>query len=165
MPKWPSQANCDSFYGNPRGGAGHASGRWEAQNLVRYKPPWQMYYEGKPIVGITIHKKCLDSLSRVFDRAWEMYGKSQAEIEKHHLHQFSGSYAYRNIRGSSRLSMHAYGIAIDIAAELNALGKPYDPKRGLPMEFVRLFEAEGWTWGGRWKGRPDAMHFQAASVS
>ena len=161
---WPTQAGCDAFYGNPRGRGGGASSAWESSNLVRYKPPWQMFYEGKPISGITIHKKCLDSLARVFDKAWKLYG-SQAQIERHHLHQFSGSYVFRNIRGSSRLSMHAYGCALDIAAELNALGHPYNPSRGLPMDFVKLFEDEGWTWGGRWHGRPDAMHFQAASVS
>ncbi len=158
MPKWPTQAGATAFYGNPR------SRGWQAANLVLYVPPWKMYYEGKPIRGITIHKKCRDSLARVFDKAWEMYGKSQAEIEKHHLHDFSGSYNLRNIRGSNRLSMHAYGCALDIAAELNAMGSPWNPRKGLPMEFVKLFEDEGWTWGGRWRGRPDAMHFQAARV-
>jgi len=81
-----------------------------------------------------------------------------------HLHIFSGSYVFRAIRGGTHLSMHAYGIAVDIAAGLNELGKPYDPARGLPQDFINAFEAEGWTWGGRWHGRPDAMHYQAARV-
>ncbi len=62
------------------------------------------------------------------------------------------------------LLLFTYGCALDIASNLNELGEPYDPKRGLPMAFVTLFEDEGWTWGGRWTGRPDAMHFQAARV-
>jgi len=163
---WPTQAECDDFYGNPRGHGGGASHEWETKNLVLYHPPWRMIDEDSrhQISGITVHKRCLDSMARIFEKAWEMYGKSQAEIEKRNLHLFSGSYVFRNIRGSSRLSMHSYGCAIDIAAGLNELGEPYDPKHGLPIEFVRLWEDEGWTWGGRWQGRPDAMHFQAAYV-
>lgn len=159
---WPTQAEARAFYGNPR------STGWEQANLVKYVPPWRMVDEdsGKPISGIPVHRKVLASITRIFDKAWEMYGKSQAEIEKRNLHLFSGSFVLRDIRGRPGvLSMHSYGIAIDIAAGLNGLGEPYDPKHGLPMEFVKLWEDEGWTWGGRWKGRPDAMHFQAASVS
>ena len=164
--RWPAQAECDDYYGDPRGSNG-ASPKWESSNIVRVVPPWRMIDEDskRPISGISIHRKCAASLTRILNKAWELYGKSQAEIDKRGLNVFSGSYVFRNIRGSSRLSMHAYGCALDIASQLNELGKPYDPKRGLPMEFVKLFEDEGWTWGGRWTGRPDAMHFQAAYVS
>ena len=30
----------------------------------------------------------------------------------------------------------------------------------MPMKVVRIFESEGWGWGGEWH-RPDAMHFEA----
>jgi hypothetical protein len=33
----------------------------------------------------------------------------------------------------------------------------------MPMEVVRLFEAAGWKWGGRFQSRPDCMHFQATA--
>lgn len=166
MNHWPAQADCDAFYGNPRGGNGGASRLWESNNLVRCIPPWKMIDEDSrhPVSGIEIHRKCLASLSLVLENAWALYGKSQAEIERHSLHISSGSYVFRNIRGGVNLSMHSYGCALDLASGLNALGEPYNPQRGLPVEFVQLFEAEGWTWGGRWTGRPDAMHFQAATV-
>ncbi len=158
---WPTQANCDDYYGNPRKGSS-----WEIANLVKIVPPWKMIDEDskRPVTSFKMHKKVEASLNRIFNKIWETYGKSQEEIEKHGLHVFSGSYVFRNIRGGSHLSMHSYGIALDIASQLNDLGKPYDPKHGIPMEVVKMFEAEGWTWGGRWTGRPDAMHFQAASV-
>ena len=168
-PRWPAQADCDTFYGNPRrpSGAPGASGVWENANLVSFIPPWRMIDEDtrKPVTAITIHRKCLDSIGRVFARTWDFYGREQEAIEANHLHLFSGSYVFRNIRERDTLSMHSYGCAIDIAAGLNELGEPYDPKNGLPMAFVKLFEEENWTWGGRWTGRPDAMHFQAAYVS
>lgn len=55
------------------------------------------------------------------------------------------------------LSMHAYGIALDINAKYNPYGKPsrQDPR------LVRIMEDIGWVWGGRWSP-PDAMHFQWA---
>ena len=84
--RWPTQAECDSFYGNPRNRSGQAATpAWESANLVRCVPPWQMIDEddGTPINddGITIHRKCRDSLARIFDKAWALYGQSQAEIE------------------------------------------------------------------------------------
>lgn len=160
--KWPTQSECDSFYGNPRAGSA-----WENANLVPFVPPWQMIDEDskRPVHTFKVHKKVQGSLARVLLSVWSFYGRSQATIESHHMHLFSGSYVFRNIRGGNRLSMHSYGIAIDIAAGLNELGAPYNPIRGLPMPLIEAFEAEGWTWGGRWHGRPDAMHFQAALVA
>lgn len=160
--KWPLQRECDSFYGNPRNGA-----PWEASHLVDFTPPWRMVDEDskRPVPHFKVHRLVKPSLDRIFARIWDTYHHSQAEIEAHHLHLFSGCYVFRNIRGSNSLSMHSYGIALDIAAGLNSLGAPYNPARGIPMEVVKCFEDEGWTWGGRWHGRPDAMHFQASRVS
>lgn len=139
---------------------------WEHANLVQITPPWRCIDEDTKttVPHFPMHRKVADSVNRIFAKTWEMYGKSQSAIEKDHLHLFSGTFVFRNIRGGSHLSMHSYGIAIDIAAGLNALGAPYNPARGLPMKFVELWEAEGWVWGGRWRGRPDAMHFQAATI-
>ena len=163
---WPLQSHCDSFYGNPRGHGGHSNPTWEHENLVDFVPPWKMIDEDskRPVPHFKMHKKVVDSLTRVFEKIWEFYGKDQSKIEAVHLHIFSGSYVFRPIRGGTHLSMHAYGVALDLASSLNELGAPYNPKHGLPMEVINEFEAEGWVWGGRWHGRPDAMHFQAAIV-
>lgn len=84
----------------------------------------------------------------------------------HFLASQAGGYTFRMQRGStSKLSMHCFGAAVDFdpfhnkfkaPPELTALGT--QPGLGV----VRIFEARGWTWGGRW-GRPDAMHFQFAT--
>ncbi len=73
-----------------------------------------------------------------------------------HLKTYDGGYVFRLSRGSSRLSMHALGGALDFNAFQNRLGQ-----RDFKMhpEVVRIFRRYGWTWGGRWR-RPDAMHFQ-----
>jgi len=168
MPVWPLQKDCDSFYGNPRGRGGGAksSNQWESQNLVAIHCPWQLYNDEnvkQKINSFRMHRKVEESLMRILNKAWEeIWHKDQALVEKDNMHRFSGSFVYRNIRGSSRLSMHAYGCAIDFAANLMPLGSKWDEKKGPPKAFIKLFEDEGWVWGGEWTSRPDPMHFQAA---
>lgn len=153
---WPKQADCDKFYGNPRGANGHASATWEAANLTRIKPPFRMYYAGKPIQTVTIHKKCADSLARVFNAIWAASGKSQEKVDSWFVSTFGGSYNYRLKRNSNSLSMHAYGCALDLAPDKYPMGT----SRAKFVEPVLMaFRAEGWVNLPR-----DLMHFQAAIV-
>jgi hypothetical protein len=73
------------------------------------------------------------------------------------LVSYDGGYAWRPQRGSSKLSMHGFGGALDFNANTNQLGSKGDMDPGV----VQIFEDNGWEWGGRWK-RPDPMHFQFA---
>lgn len=155
---WPLQKDCTKFYGNPRGTGGKASPKWEAENLVLIKCPWTFRFEGKFVSGIRIHKKCSESLTRVLAAIWEACGRSQAEIDRIGMSKYGGSYNFRVMRGSSALSMHSYGIALDFDPARNGLG---DATPAMDHRVIRAFEAEGWEWGGHWS-RPDGMHFQAA---
>lgn len=69
----------------------------------------------------------------------------------------SGGFNYRNIRGGSKLSQHAFGNAIDINAATNPLGS-----RGtdMPANIGDIAAKHGIEWGGTWKNRPDPMHFE-----
>jgi D-alanyl-D-alanine carboxypeptidase len=163
---WPREwisGELDGFYGNPRGSAGRADQAWAQQNLARIVPPWAMRSDGSGVSQITIHKKCKDSLTRVLNAIWESTGRDQAKIKAAHLDEFDGSYNFRvNVNSPSRLSLHAYGAAIDLAAAENPNGAPWnDNGRMLPRWAVDAFLAEGWSWGGDFSGTPDAMHFQA----
>lgn len=72
----------------------------------------------------------------------------------------SGGYNPRNIRGSRRPSNHAFGRAIDVNWDRNALGT----KGEINPELARSLAAKhGMTWGGDWS-RPDPMHFEIAGV-
>lgn len=155
---WPLQRDCAKFYGDPRGKGGKASAKWESENLVLVPTPWELRFEGKPVSGIRIHKKCADSLSRVLAAIWNRVGHSQSEIDRIGMSEFGGSYVYRVMRGGKSLSMHSYGCAVDFDPARNALGNPNPAMARLVVE---EFEREGWEWGGHWK-RPDGMHFQAA---
>ena len=164
MNQWPLQSECNKFYGDPRGPGGHASPKWEANNLVKFIPPWQMYYAGKPLQYFRIHKKCHDSLARIFGTIAAKADHMPQVLNRWGVTVFGGSYNYRLIRGSSsRLSMHAYGCSIDLDPERNAMGDK-TPNFALCKEVLDAFAYEGWVWGGHWTGRPDAMHWQAARV-
>ena len=58
MTEWPrdKQADLIKFYGDP------AKGEVERQ-LVKVVPPFQMYYEGKPVKALLFHKKALVALA------------------------------------------------------------------------------------------------------
>lgn len=65
----------------------------------------------------------------------------------------------RRIRGGSGWSQHAYGNAIDINPAENPMG--YGPlKTDLPNNVSDMAAKYGLTWGGDWRNRKDAMHFE-----
>jgi hypothetical protein len=83
------------------------------------------------------------------------------------LRPLQGTYNCRPIAGTSRLSTHGFGIAIDIAAKHSHYwlwSKPdkdgrYLYKNEVPLKIVRAFETHGFIWGGKWY-HYDTMHFE-----
>ncbi|GEM_PF-5898817 len=69
-----------------------------------------------------------------------------------------GGHNHRTIRGGSRLSQHAYGNAIDINPAQNPMGSRL--VTDMPKNVSDMAAKWGLTWGGDWKRRPDAMHFE-----
>jgi hypothetical protein len=162
MTAWPHQSECDSYYGNPRVDNAH----WQAENLTMVRCPWRMVMGQTIVQSIRIHRKCAASLGEVLADAWDAIGHSQFEAHRRGWDTYSGSYNFRPIRGSTHLSMHAYGCAIDFDGPHNQLHS--SPTDGVGFTesdpLVQAFEGQGWIWGGRWTGRSDPMHFQAAIV-
>jgi hypothetical protein len=91
-------------------------------------------------------------------------------------------YCYRNIEGSSKLSKHAQGLAIDVNPLFNpcvrrkkdgtllvqpSTGKPY-VNRSKKFKYkitqkdlcYRLFTKHGFKWGGAWRSLKDYQHFE-----
>jgi hypothetical protein len=160
---WPKPDELIGFYGDPRGKTGGASMTWESKNLVYVTPPWKLFtsWDGKPVTRFRIHKACAESLVRIFTGLWNFYGRQQELINRVGLSSFGGAYVFRTMRGSNKLSMHAYGCAVDFDPARNKLGAKF-PAFGQEGNTVAAFESEGWTWGGHWK-RPDGMHFEATT--
>lgn len=82
-------------------------------------------------------------------------------VIKNGLHEeiktWDGCFNVRKKRGLGSLSLHSWGVAIDINAAWNGLGK----KPTFSKAFVDCFLAAGFDWGGHWAmPRTDGMHFQ-----
>jgi hypothetical protein len=75
------------------------------------------------------------------------------------LKTWDGCFNIRKKRGLSSMSLHSWGVAIDLNAFENGLNQT--PK--LSSEFVKCFTDNGFDWGGTWT-RKDGMHFQLAKI-
>jgi hypothetical protein len=112
------------------------------------------------ITRMRVHEKCAPHLEQAILTVVEHYGAER--MRELGIDRYAGGYLHRNMRGSSDLSMHAYGCATDWFAAPNGLrmrcpkalfcGKEY-------KDFLDIMEAHGWLPAIRLWGA-DAMHFQ-----
>jgi len=85
----------------------------------------------------------------------------------------SSAFNYRFVAGTTRLSNHSSGSAIDLNPKLNpqiinGIASPKGAKYQSTVLgtitkdsfVVKLFKELGWEWGGDWKTRADYQHFQ-----
>lgn len=156
MSRWPHDdpASLAAFYGDPDKGE-------PGRQLVQVIPPFQMYYDGKPIPCIKFHRKAAPALKAALEAIWDHYGRDQIKVDAARISHFSGAYNPRKIRGSAtRWSNHAYGAAIDFDAEHNGFNTGHGT---MPQAVVDCFKAQGALWGGDYHGRTDPMHFEFCS--
>ena len=85
----------------------------------------------------------------------------------------AGTFCWRIIANTNRLSPHSFGMTIDINAELlqywqwdlKKEGRPIDEdqelayRNSLPWDIVSIFEKYGFIWGGKWY-HYDTLHFE-----
>jgi len=103
------------------------------------------------------------------DKKLYAIGQEIAKLPKNERIWAEGAttYAYRVIKDTDRLSMHSYGIAIDLAPATTQYWKDealsetahIGYKNTMPLSIVRIFEKHGFIWGGRWY-HYDTMHFE-----
>jgi hypothetical protein len=110
-------------------------------------------YDGTTVTAIRCHKRVADSLGRVI-------AAIAAGPHRGILAYYAGCYNFRAMRGASRPSTHARGIAIDLAPDWNGNSTPWPEKATMQLAVMAEFAREGWLSAGAFWGR-DAMHFQA----
>ena len=101
------------------------------------------------------------ALIRVRDELAKLAPKFRKYFEKS-----AGTFHWRVVAGTKRLSQHSFGAAIDINTKFGDYwrwsgGKPGKVpkfKNRIPMEIVEIFERHGFIWGGKWY-HYDTMHF------
>jgi len=88
---------------------------------------------------------------------------------KKYLLNIGGTFLWRNINGTSRHSMHSFGMTIDINTKYSDYWQwacnctketavvKYQNK--IPQGIVDIFERNGFIWGGKWY-HYDTMHFE-----
>jgi hypothetical protein len=110
-----------------------------------------------PILGsVTCHRLLLPQLHAALS---EVQRRGLSELIN--PRDYGGCYVPRFIdRDPSRaLSMHAFGLAVDLNVSSNQLGT----KGNMDPRVVEVFERWGFVWGGRWS-TPDPMHLELARL-
>ena len=82
----------------------------------------------------------------------------QAEGKYYNV-RIAGSWVWRRIGGSYRMSTHALGTTIDINWDTNPYRSGNDLITDMPQWFVQAWRDAGFCWGGDWLYIKDAMHF------
>jgi len=104
--------------------------------------------------------KQLQAISRELDEHPEL---------KKYLANIGGTFAWRNIKGTTRPSMHSFGVTIDINTTYSDYWQwhchctnedaPVSYHNRIPQLVVDVFEKHGFIWGGKWY-HYDTMHFE-----
>ncbi|MDA4848473.1 glycosyl hydrolase 108 family protein [Hoeflea poritis] len=168
MNTWPRRDELVNFFGKECTPNDHSEGCGRGTvKLKRLELPFPMRIAwdlNTTISGFSIHEMVHDSAARVLDKVYQHYDDDG--VEELGINLFGGCYNCRKIRGGSRCSTHAWGIAIDFDPARNRLKWDHRLARlAKPdaVKFWELWEAEGWVSLGRARDY-DWMHVQAARL-
>jgi hypothetical protein len=150
----------EEVYGNPdKDGDDEIDKDWYETRTEWYKLPFTMvapWSKDRMYHWIRVHRLVGPAMIDALREIGEHYGPS---IVRGTLNVLGGTLCLRPMKSSPYLSMHAYGVAIDINNQVACWGCEPDTQ---PEPIVAAFESRGFVWGGRWKEPyKDPMHFQA----
>lgn len=125
--------------------------------------PMRIAWDTKTTVNrIQCHKLIADRLKAALTEILQVYGLTR--IKQLGIDLFGGCYNYRQMRGGSSWSVHAFGAAIDLDPARNQLKETSKTARFARPEYkamIDIFYKHGFESLGREKGY-DYMHFQTA---
>jgi len=131
--------------------------------LVKIKLPYPMRIAwdlDSSVNSMMCHKLVADNFTAVFNELLSTYGYDK--IKELGIDLFGGCFNYRKMRGGNALSMHSWGIAIDISPLANGLKTPFNKALFSKPEYAKMheiFEKHGFINLGKTKGY-DAMHWE-----
>jgi hypothetical protein len=131
----------------------------------RYGHPGEPGFEEQYIVsnahtlgdGSTVHVRSHVAVAGRLHRVWQQLSDSG------HLSQirtYAGCFNIRTVRGGTALSLHSWGLAVDLNTEAFPLGSLH---RQAP-ELVAAFHEEHFLNGADYRHRKDPEHFQFCRV-
>jgi len=132
--------------------------------------PWVPKFSGGAMQAASV--KGVGEKLRLVSQELEALGPSFTK----YLVPSGGSYVPRCIAGTTRLSVHSFGIAVDINPQYGGYWQyglphamseeqvrekktPLVYRNRIPIEIVKVFEKHGFIWGGNWY-HFDGMHFE-----
>lgn len=144
-------------------------------------------HRGELVVNKKIAGKIVDIFRQLYEARYpiermELPDVYDADDERQMRANNTSAFCYRKVAGSTKLSKHSQGLAVDI----NTLYNPYckvkktgervvqpsnaarylDRKKAFPYKIEkgdlchRLFLKNGFEWGGSWKTLKDYQHFE-----
>ena len=148
-------------------------------------------FDGKVHIGeMVVNKKIANEVLAIFYKLYlkkypiqrmVLIDEYNADDDKSMAANNTSCFNYRPVKGTTRLSKHSYGMAIDV----NPLYNPYihtmngkvvcepegsekysDRSRNFPYKITKkdrcfkLFTKYGFRWGGDWNTKKDYQHFQ-----
>jgi hypothetical protein len=158
--KWPHGIDAiKEYFGDPRtfmrGDNGESvDPEWERSILTSINLPAPLplsYDPATPVRRIRCHRFIADPLRMIYHEVHD----AGLWLE---LHDFGGCFRWRLTHAGTKLSTHAFAIAVDHDVARNQYGAQPTMSPGV----VAIFEKHGAVWGGRWP-TPDGMHFQFCS--
>ncbi len=185
----------DAVWASMQGKSYHADVKGCAQrdDLVLLSVPYWNYKGAAKMGELVVHKSVGAKVLDVFKTLYTDKSYRFERIER--IDRFGGddrasmtvnntsAYNCRVVAGSSKLSAHAKGLAIDINPFTNPFvtskvtSPPGSEAFDTPAErsaaknqpgmilrsgvLVKAFKAKGWAWGGDWSSYKDYQHFSA----
>lgn len=157
---------------------------------LRYLHVLHRTLDGKTLEGEMIcNKHIADAVLHIFREFYEadypvervrLVDEYDADDDLSMAANNSSSFNFRLVSGTSRISKHGLGMAVDINPLYNPYipdinedrvlpesGRPYiDREADFPYKITRedlafkLFKKHGFNWGGDWDESPDYQHFE-----
>lgn len=119
---------------------------WVAKNIVT---------ADVPILGtVRCHRLVMPQLAGALNEV-----EARGLASSIHKEEYGGCYVPREIADSNSLSLHTWGVALDVNVPGNLRGVPGD----LDREVVAIFKRWGFRWGGDW-AYTDPMHFELGAL-
>lgn len=147
-------------YKDVGGGFIQILGNWVEKNITTI--------ECKIIGKVRFNKLVAHQLQQAME---EIYNTDKNLIDPIDFHSSGGTFVTRRKRNNSKnpsLSLHSWGIAIDVNVMYGKDGKGGAINIGnnsyQPRILINIFNKYGFEYGGNWKGFKDGMHFQIAKV-
>jgi hypothetical protein len=149
-----TQAQIIKKYGQPDPKGGYLT-------IIDLPYPMRLAWDKDTTVKrMRCHKLAADRFKSLFNDILSEYGEDR--IKELGIDIFGGVFNYRKKRQGATLSMHSWGLAIDLDPQRNSMNTPVSQANFSKPEYDKLreiFHNNGFLWGGDlWQ--KDCQHWQ-----